>query len=48
VTADSTGAPNTWVVATEAPDENSNQRCRSFLLSADATQQDYWFVTGQQ
>jgi 1,4-alpha-glucan branching enzyme len=48
VTADITEAPNTWVVATEVPDENSNQRYRSFLLSADATQQDYWFVTGRK
>ena len=30
VFADIIGAPNTWVVATEVLDENSNQRYRSF------------------
>ena len=48
VTADILGAPNTWVIATEVPDENSSQRYRSFVLSAGATQQDYWFVTGRR
>ena len=48
VTADILGAPNTWVVATEVSDENSSQRYRSFVLSAGATQQDYWFVTGRR
>jgi len=47
VVADMAGAPNTWVVATETPDENSDQRVRSFVLAAGETQQDYWFVTGQ-
>ena len=48
VIADIAGAPNTWVVVTEVPDENSNQRFRSFTLAAGATQQDYWFVTGRR
>lgn len=48
VVADIAGAPNTWVVATEVPDENSSQRYRSFSLAAGATQQDYWFATGRR
>ena len=48
VVADIAGAPNTWVVVTEVPDENSNQRYRSFALAAGATQQDYWFVTARR
>jgi len=48
VIADIAGAPNTWVVVTEVPDENSSQRHRSFALAAGATQQDYWFVTGRR
>jgi 1,4-alpha-glucan branching enzyme len=48
VVADIAGAPNTWVVATEVPDENSSQRYRSFPLAAGATQQDYWFATGRR
>src|ERR1019366_10470240 len=48
VVADIAGAPNTWVVVTEVPDENSNQRYRSFALAAGATQQDYWFATGRR
>jgi|HubBroStandDraft_6_1064221.scaffolds.fasta_scaffold397772_2 hypothetical protein len=36
---------NTWVVAIEVPDENPKQRYRSLPLAANATQQDYWFVT---
>jgi 1,4-alpha-glucan branching enzyme len=48
VTADIAGAPNSWVVVTEVPDQNSNQRYRSFALTAGETQQDYWFVTGRR
>ena len=48
VVADIAGAPNTWVVVTEVPDENSNQRYRSFALATGATQQDYWFVTARR
>jgi 1,4-alpha-glucan branching enzyme len=48
VIADIAGAPNSWVVVTEVPDENSNQRYRSFTLAAGATQQDYWFATGRR
>src|SRR5580704_17571999 len=47
VVADIAGAPDTWVVVTEVPDENSNQRYRSFVLTAGQTQQDYWFATGR-
>jgi 1,4-alpha-glucan branching enzyme len=48
VIADIASAPNTWVVPTEVPDENSSQRYRGFVLAAGATQQDYWFVTGRR
>jgi 1,4-alpha-glucan branching enzyme len=48
VIADIAGAPNSWVVVTEVPDENSSQRFRSFTLAAGATQQDYWFVSGRR
>jgi 1,4-alpha-glucan branching enzyme len=48
VLADIIGAPNTWVVATEVPDENSDQRNRSFALAADATEQHYWFAVGRR
>jgi 1,4-alpha-glucan branching enzyme len=48
VIADIAGAPNTWVVVTEVPDPNSNQRYRTFTLAPGATQQDYWFVTGRR
>lgn len=48
VLADIAGAPNTWAVVTETPDENSNQRFRSFVLGAGETQQDYWFATGRR
>ena len=48
VIADIAGTPNTWVVATEVPDQNSNQRYRSFTLAPGATQQHYWFVTGRR
>jgi len=47
VMADMAGSPNTWVVATEVADENSDQRVRSFTLSPEAVQQDYWLVTGR-
>src|SRR5579863_854413 len=46
--ADLAGAPNTWVVSTEVPDENSYQRYRSFILSADSVLQEYWFATGRR
>jgi 1,4-alpha-glucan branching enzyme len=48
VIADLAGAPNTWVIVTEGPDQNSDQRYRTFTLSAAVTQQDYWFVTGRR
>jgi uncharacterized membrane protein len=48
VTADIAGAPNTWVVVTEVPDGNSTQRSRSFTLTGDGTQQDYWFAIGRR
>ncbi|MGO9258300.1 MAG: alpha-amylase family glycosyl hydrolase [Bryobacteraceae bacterium] len=48
VLADMEGAPDTWVVATETPDENSDQQVRSFVLAAGESQQDYWFVTGRR
>jgi 1,4-alpha-glucan branching enzyme len=48
VVADMVGAPNTWAVATETPDENSSQRIRTFVLAEDQTEQDYWFVTGRR
>ena len=48
VVADIAGAPNTWVVVTEVPDENSSQRYRSFALAAGDMQQDYWFATGRR
>lgn len=48
VLADITGSPNTWVIATEVPDENSSDRYRSFTLSPAQTRQDYWFATGRR
>jgi 1,4-alpha-glucan branching enzyme len=48
VLADLAQAPNTWVVVTEVPDENSNLRHRSFSLAESETQQDYWFATGRR
>jgi 1,4-alpha-glucan branching enzyme len=48
VVADIAGAPNTWAVVTEVPNENSDQRYRSFTLAAGATQQDYWFAVGRR
>jgi 1,4-alpha-glucan branching enzyme len=48
VVADLAGALNTWAVATEVPDENSDLRYRSFALAAGQTQQDYWFATGRR
>jgi 1,4-alpha-glucan branching enzyme len=48
VVADLSGAPNTWAVVTEVPDENSNQRYRSFTLADGANQQDYWFASGRR
>src|SRR5271163_3353573 len=46
VIADIAGEPNSWVVVTEVPDVNSNQRYRSFALAASDICQDYWFATG--
>ncbi len=48
VAADVMGAPNTWVVVTEVPDETSKQRFRSFVLAADEPRQEYWFATGRR
>ncbi len=48
VMADLTGSPNTWVIVTETPDPNSSQTTRSFVLSATAAAQDYWFATGRR
>ena len=48
VVADLVGAPNSWVVVTEVPDENSYQRYRSFVLPASGVNQDYWFATGRR
>jgi 1,4-alpha-glucan branching enzyme len=48
VMADLAGAPNTWVVVTEVPDENSSLCNRSFTLSAAGTRQEYWFATGRR
>lgn len=47
VVADIAGAPNTWVVVTEVPDENSSQRYRTFTLTGDGTEQHYWLATGR-
>ncbi len=48
VIADIAGAPRTWVIATEIPDESSDLRYRNFVLSASGSQEDYWFVTGRR
>jgi 1,4-alpha-glucan branching enzyme len=48
VLADIAGAPNTWLIVTEVPDQNSSQCYRTFVLSPAATQQQYWFVTGRR
>jgi 1,4-alpha-glucan branching enzyme len=48
IVADIEGAPNAWVLVTEVPDESSSQRFRSFTLTPDGTQQDYWFATGRR
>lgn len=48
VVADIPGAPNTWVVVTEVPDENSDQRYRTFVLGDGELRQDYWLVTGRR
>jgi len=47
VVADFNGAPNTWVIATEVPDENSYQRYRTFILGA-GQRQDYWLAVGRR
>ncbi|HEV2199522.1 MAG TPA: alpha-amylase family glycosyl hydrolase [Bryobacteraceae bacterium] len=48
VVADIEGASNAWVVVTETADAGSNERFRSFILSAGEIQQDYWFATGRR
>jgi 1,4-alpha-glucan branching enzyme len=48
VLADLAGAPDTWVVVTEVPDENSSLCNRSFTLASSTTRQDYWFATGRR
>jgi 1,4-alpha-glucan branching enzyme len=48
VVADMVGAPNVWVVITEVPDETSNERFRTFVLTQGETQQDYWLATGRR
>jgi len=48
VVADLTDSPNTWVMVTEVPDENSDQRHRSFVLAEGELRQDYWLVTGRR
>lgn len=48
VVADLNGASSVWVIATEVADVDSTDRTRSFVLVADALQQDYWFVTGRR
>ena len=48
VVADLAEAPNSWVIATEVPDESSNQRVRTFTLAQDQTRQDYWFASGRR
>jgi 1,4-alpha-glucan branching enzyme len=48
VIADVTGAPNSWVIATEVPDENSSGQVRSFTLAAGGSNEDYWFAIGRR
>ena len=48
VIGDIVGAPNSWVVRTEVPDQNSSERFRSFILSAGNVKQDYWLATGRR
>src|SRR5215472_18980995 len=48
VVADLTDSPNTWAVVTEVPDENSDQRYRSFALGEGNLRQDYWLVIGRR
>jgi 1,4-alpha-glucan branching enzyme len=48
VIADIAGAPNTWVIVTEVPDQSSNQRYRKFSLATADTEQHYWFATGRR
>jgi 1,4-alpha-glucan branching enzyme len=42
------GAPDSWLIVTEVSDPNSNQRVRSFSLSASGGRQDYWFATSRR
>jgi 1,4-alpha-glucan branching enzyme len=48
VIGDLDGVPNTWAVATEVADENSDQRTRCFVLAPDTTAQEYWLATGRR
>src|SRR5262249_6452842 len=48
VLADLAPASNTWAIATEVADQNSDKRVRSFSLAVGQTQQDYWFATGRR
>jgi 1,4-alpha-glucan branching enzyme len=48
VIADVADATDRWVIVTEVADAASNDRTRAFILAADTTQQDYWFVTGRR
>lgn len=48
VAADVVGAPNTWVIVTEVPDERSSERYRSFVLADEEARQEYWFATGRR
>ncbi len=48
VAGDIAGEPDTWLIATEVPDAESGERYRSFVLSPDTTQQDYWLVHGRR
>jgi 1,4-alpha-glucan branching enzyme len=48
VVADVQGAPDTWAIPTEIPDENSSLRQRSFVLAPGENRQDYWFAGGRR
>src|SRR5579862_5247581 len=48
VIADVEDAADCWVIVTEVADALSDDRTRSFILAADRTQQDYWFVNGRR
>jgi 1,4-alpha-glucan branching enzyme len=48
VIADVAHATDSWVIATEVADADSDDRTRAFMLAANTTQQEYWFVTGRR